>query len=91
VGVGGVGLATLTGREHPGSRGQLGWDVDHPFAVGEQPVGDVLADAGTAFDRPQPVRPLPAVAQQRGVAGPIGAEPATPVDGLGRRHHLDRC
>jgi hypothetical protein len=91
VRVGGVGLAALTGGEDPGAGGQLGWDVDDLLVVGEQTVGGAVADAGAAFDRPYPVRPLLAVAQHRGVALSVGAEPATTVDDLVGRHHLDRC
>jgi hypothetical protein len=74
----GVGLAALTGGEDPGAGGQLAWDVDDLLAVGEQTVGDAVADAGAAFDRPHPVWPLIAVAQHRGVALSVGAEPPPP-------------
>ena len=57
VGVGGVGLAALPGGEHPRPRGQLRWDVDDGLAVGEQPLGDVPADAVAALDRPDPLGP----------------------------------
>jgi hypothetical protein len=50
--VGGVGLATLTGGEHSGPRRQLRRLVDDLLAVGEEPGGDVFADAGTSLDRP---------------------------------------
>jgi hypothetical protein len=86
-----IGLATLSGGEDPCSGGQLGWDVDDLFAVGQEPVGDVLADAGAALDSPDPVRPLPAVAQHRVVSVTVGAEPAAAQDDLVRVHHLDRC
>ena len=59
VRVGGVGLAALPGREHPGPGRQLGRDVDDLLAVGEQPVGDVLADARRS---PRSPRPGPATA-----------------------------
>jgi hypothetical protein len=90
VGVGGVGLATLTGGEHPGSRRQLGWDVDDVLTVDEQPVSDVATDAVAPFDRPDPLGPLPAVGQHLGIAVPIGGEPAPSQDGLVAGHHLDR-
>ena len=45
VGVGGVGLAALPGREDPGSRGQFRWDIDDLLAFGQQPMSDVAADA----------------------------------------------
>src|SRR4029453_10629108 len=69
----------------------LGRDVDDLFTVGQQPVGDVLADAGAALDRPDPVRPLPTRETHRGVAVPVGAEPAAVQDRLVAGHHLDRC
>jgi hypothetical protein len=50
----------------------------------------MLADAGAALDRPDPVRPLLAVGQHRGIAVPDGAEPITTDDGLVGGHHLDR-
>jgi hypothetical protein len=78
----GVVDAALTGGEHPGSRGQLRWDVNDVLAVSEQPVGNVLADAGTALDRPDPVWPLPAASQHRGIAVAVGAEPAATDDHL---------
>ena len=70
VGVGGVGLAALPGHEHPSTCRQLGRDVDNFLAVGREPVGDVLAEAGTALDRPDPPRPPLRVAQHRGAAAP---------------------
>ena len=57
VGVGGVGLAALAGREDPGPRRQLRRDVDDLLAIGQQPQRDVAADAAAALDRPDPVRP----------------------------------
>ena len=36
---------------------QLRWDIDDFLSVGEQPQCDVPADAATALDRPDPVRP----------------------------------
>jgi hypothetical protein len=35
VGVGGVGLAALSGGEDPGPGRELRWNVDHPFAGSE--------------------------------------------------------
>ena len=60
VGVGGVGLAALTGREDPRPGRQLRRHVDDLLAIGEQPHRDVAADAAAALDRPDPVRPLAA-------------------------------
>ena len=51
-----VGLAALAGGEHPHPRGQLRRHVHHGLAVGDQPLGDVPADAVAALDRPDPVR-----------------------------------
>ena len=81
VGVGGVGLAALTGREDPGPRRQLRWHVDDLLAGSQQPHRDVMADPVAALDRPHPVlgdRPeLVDVIDHRGEPGLIGAEPAT--------------
>jgi hypothetical protein len=57
VRVGGVGLASLPGREDPSSSRKLGWDVDDFLAIGNEPQGDVAADAAATLDRPDPVRP----------------------------------
>jgi hypothetical protein len=32
----GVGLAAVAGVEHPGPGSELGWDVDHVLAVGQE-------------------------------------------------------
>jgi hypothetical protein len=48
VGIDGVRLAALAGGERPGAGGQLRRDIDDGFAVGEQPLGDVPADAVAA-------------------------------------------
>ena len=90
VRVGGVGLAALPGREHPRPRGQLRRHVHDVLAVGEQPVGDVPADALAALDRPDPLRPRRDECQHRLVALDGGVEPATTDDGLVGDHHLDR-
>jgi hypothetical protein len=90
VRVGGAGLTTLPGGEHACPCGQLRWDVEDLFTIGEEPVGDVPADAVAAFDGPYPVRPLPGVAQHRVVAVAVGAVAAAAEDGLIGGHHLDR-
>jgi hypothetical protein len=54
VGVGGVGLAALAGREHPRPGRQLGRDVDDLLAGSKQPHRDVVADPVASFDRPDP-------------------------------------
>ena len=55
VGVGGVGLAALTGREHPRPGRQLRRHVDDLLAGSKQPHRDVVADPVAALDRPHPV------------------------------------
>jgi hypothetical protein len=90
VRVGGVGLATLTGGEHPRPRRQLRRDVHHLFTVAEQPGGDVPADALAALDRPHPIRPPLRVLQHRSVAVAVGAEPPTADGDLLAGHYLDR-
>jgi hypothetical protein len=91
VRVGGVGLAALPGGEHPRPGRELRGHVDDLFAVGEQALGDVPADALATLDRPHPVRPLPAIGQHGVVAVLVGAEPAATEDLLVRGHRLDRC
>ena len=54
----GIGLAALPRGEHPHPRRQLGRHVHDRLAVGEQPLGQVPADALAALDRPHPLRPL---------------------------------
>ena len=54
-GVDRVGLAALAGGEHPHPRRQLRRHIHHRLAVGDQPLGDVPADAVAALDRPDPV------------------------------------
>ena len=90
VGVGGVGLASLTRGEDPGPCRQLRWDIDDFLTVCEEPHRDVVPDAAALLDRPDPLRPLAGVAQQRLVAVAVGGEPASTVHGLVAGHHLDR-
>jgi hypothetical protein len=90
VGVGGVGLASLAGGEHPRPCRQLGWDVDDLFVVGQQSVRDVLADPGAALDGPDPVRPLGGIASHRGIAVTVRGEPTATDDAFVGGHHLDR-
>jgi hypothetical protein len=71
VGVGGVGLAALSGGEDPGPGGQLRWHVDDLFTIGQQAGGDVPADALTTLDSPHPVRPPPGVGDHRRLAGAV--------------------
>jgi hypothetical protein len=49
--VGGVGLAALPGSKDPGAGGQPGRHIHDPLAPGQQPAGDVPADALAAQDR----------------------------------------
>jgi hypothetical protein len=91
-----VALAALTGGEHSRPGGQLRWHVDHGFAVGDQALGDVPADAVAALDRPDPLRKPTAQGEHRLVATAISAEPAAgqhrlpAVDDLDRRRPLVR-
>jgi hypothetical protein len=86
----GVGLATLPGGEHPGSRRELRRHVDDVLVVGQEPHRDVPADAVAPFDRPDPVRPLLHVLGHRVEAVDVGAKPAAAKDLLAGGHHLDR-
>jgi hypothetical protein len=88
--VGGVGLAALPGGEHPGARRQLGRHVHDVLAVGDQPQGDVRADALASLDRPGPLRPVPHRGHHRGVARCMSAIPAPAQHGLVAAHDLDR-
>jgi hypothetical protein len=55
--------------------------VDHGFAVGDQALGDLPADAAAPFDGPQPVRVLAARSQHGFVTVAVSGEPA-PADSL---------
>jgi hypothetical protein len=66
VGIDGVGLAALTGREHPGSRRELRGHVNDSLAVGDQALGHVPADAVAALDRPHAVSVTPAAGSEFG-------------------------
>jgi hypothetical protein len=81
AGVDRVDLAALAGGEHPGSGGQLRRHLDDGLTIGEQPLGDVPADAVATLHRPDPVGVLTAGGEHRLVAVAVGAEPALP-DGL---------
>jgi hypothetical protein len=89
VRVGGVGLAGLPGREHPGTSRKLWWDVDDLLAFGEQPIGDVLADTRAALDCPDTARPLLALSHHDEVAVPVGALATTTENGLISGHDRD--
>jgi hypothetical protein len=85
-----VGLAALAGGEHPHPGRQFRWHVEHRFAVGDQPLRDVPADAVAALDCPDPLRVAPAGGEHRPVAVPVGTEPATRQDHLPTVDDLDR-
>jgi hypothetical protein len=63
--------------------------VHHGFAVGDQALGDVSADAVAALDRPYPVGVLAAGGQHGLVTGAVGAEPALPDDAFTLVDDLD--
>jgi hypothetical protein len=86
--VGGVSLAALSGREHPSSGRQLRRNINDLLAAGQEPVGDVPADALAALDGPDAVGPLLGVLDHRLVAVAVGAEAAGAQDGLVAGHHL---
>ena len=90
VGVGSVGLAAVSGGEHPRPRRQLRRHVHHLLAVGDQPLGQVPADPVAAFDRPDPIRPPAGRREHLPVAVPVGAEPAAAEDILPKVEDLDR-
>jgi hypothetical protein len=71
----------LAGGEHAGPGGQFRGHVQDGLAVGDQPLGDVPADAGAALDGPDVVLVLTAGGEQGLVAVTVGAEPAL-ADGL---------
>ena len=82
MGVGGVGLAALAGGEDPHPRRHFRRHVHDVLIVGDEAVGDVLADPGTALDRPGPLRPLAGISQQSGIPIGVGAEPPAANDRL---------
>jgi hypothetical protein len=80
VSVGGIGFAALPGGEHPGAGRQFRWDVDDLLVLTQQTKRYVPADARTALDGPDPLRPRHDVPQQRGQPVPVRAEPACADD-----------
>ena len=66
--IGGVGLAVVAGVEESDSGSQLGWDVDDPFAVFEEPLPERSSGPVAALDRPDPFGP--------GSGVPFAAQPA---------------
>nr|WP_233120727.1 hypothetical protein [Tessaracoccus sp. ZS01] len=63
VSVGVVSLASLSCSEHPHPRRQLRRYIHHLLTIGDQPLRDGAADALTALDRPDLLRPTPRVGQ----------------------------
>jgi hypothetical protein len=90
VDVGGIGLASLTSREHSRPGRELRRHVDHVLALGQEPHRDVSADPVASLDRPDPFWPLLHVLNHRCEAVGIGAEATTTEDLLIGGHHLDR-
>jgi hypothetical protein len=88
--VGGVGLAALPGGEHPRMGGQLRRHIDDLLTVGQQPAGDMPANALASLDRPSPVRPSPRGGEHRPVPGGIGAILAAGQHCFVPGHDLDR-
>src|SRR5450432_396323 len=85
-----VGLASLTGGEHPDPRRQLRWHIHHQLTISEKPVRDVLTDPVAAFDRPRPLTELLTELHHRRVAGDVSGIPAATKNRLVAVHHLDR-
>jgi len=85
-----VGLAALSGGEHPGPRRQLRGNVHHRLPVGDQTLREMTAHALAAFHRPQPLRPLASRGQQLPVTLPVGAEPADRQHSFLLVENLDR-
>jgi hypothetical protein len=85
-----VGFAAVAGGEHSGLRRELGRHVDHGLPVVDQPVGEVLADAVAALDRPQPIRIPAARLEHRGVPALVRAVPADRQHVAAVVDHLDR-
>jgi hypothetical protein len=96
VGIGGISLAALPGREHPHPRGQLGRHVDDSLPVSDQSLSQVPPDPGASLDRPHPLRPSRDGVPHRPVAIAAGGIPAAAqyplpaVDYLDRRRRLMR-
>jgi hypothetical protein len=72
AGVIGIGLAPVTGRQHPNPGGQLGRHIHHPLPVRHQLLGEGPADAMRALHRPGPLRPAAGPLAQALVAGAAG-------------------
>ena len=88
MGIGVVGLAALTGGEHPHPGRQLRWHIHHLLTSRQQPLGHMPPDPFTALDRPHPVGPLTGEGDQLGEPSNIGTEPAMPDDAFVGLHHL---
>jgi hypothetical protein len=96
VRVDGAGLAAVADREYPYLRGELRGHVQDGLTVVDQAVGDVLADAVAALDRPHAFRKSTTCPQHLGVATVAGVlrtrreHVSALVDHLDRRRSLVR-
>jgi hypothetical protein len=85
-----VGLAALTGVEHPHPRGQLRGHVEDRFAVGDQALGEVPADSAAALDCPDAVGEPAAGREHLLVTDGVRAVPAPCKDFLPFIDDFDR-
>ena len=87
-GVVGVVLVRRPGRQQPHPGAQLGLHVEHPLARGHQLLGQQVAQAPGALDRPGPLRPGRCPRHQPPGLGRRGAHPqlAQRLLGLVDRH-----
>ncbi len=70
----------MSGVEQPGPRGQLGGHVYDGLIGGGQALRDAAAQAGGAFDRPLPARPLLGPGPQPGDGVAVDHEPYRGTD-----------
>jgi len=85
-----VTRAAVAGREDAHLRGQLRRHINDGLTVVDQPVREVLADTVGALYRPHPLREPASGLQHLGVAGIIGAIPASRPCLTAFVHNLDR-
>ena len=88
--IGGIGLEPLAGARHPRPGRQLRRHIQHPLAVGEQPLGHRAPDPVRALHRPDSRRPLPGQPGQLTVTRGVSAEPARGPQNLPAVPGLDR-